>query len=353
MLESDRCVVLTIANVDLKLQKKRRAEEEAAAAAAAAEAEANEPRGHCKCCGNEVKQKDLFPCPKCYLVKYCSDECMKMDKRKHKFLCETVAPPEASEPSEEEASSKQSRKHRKESKKSSKSKKIKSREYEDDDSGDDEDDDFLDFDSDESSDESAGVESREGSVDDEGDLDDENRMAACNYCKEVMSMTSLSACANCQCVLYCSLECQTRHWPKHGLECATLAAKGGGPVFEMDLENDDEDSYEHDDDELHETESLCDNCGVEDPEDLWLMCGKCHKVVYCCFQCQTEAWPDHEADCERLAKGKKPKKSKKDKKKSSDIKSKSKNSKSKDSLSKSTHSTRSKTSKKSKSSSKQ
>jgi hypothetical protein len=148
------------------------------------------------------------------------------------------------------------------------------------------------------------------------EYDDDDRMAACSYCKTAMKMANLSACAGCQCVLYCSLECQRNHWPKHGLECASLAANGGGPQFEMDLEDDDS-SFDGDDDEAHETESICDNCESEDPEDLWLMCGKCHKVVYCCAECQNEGWEEHQKVCDDLAKGRDPKKSKKSKKKSS------------------------------------
>jgi hypothetical protein len=340
------------------LEARKRAEAEAAAAAA--EAEANEPRGNCKHCGETVKAKDLFPCPRCYCVKYCSSKCMKADKTKHKFLCDSMAPPDAgSTESEQDAKKTKKRKSGKSKKHDSKHKKKTNKNHKAnwDDSDDDEDNSsFLDFDSDESDEELfEGSSTSSRNIDEEqqyGEDDDLNRMAACSYCKTTMTMASLSACAGCQSVLYCSLECQRNHWPQHGLECADLAAKGAGtPQFDLDLVDQD---FEGDDDEARETESICDNCEAEDPEDLWLMCGKCHKVVYCCAECQTEGWEYHQTVCDDLAKGrsssskKKAKKAKKapfKKNKKEDKKSKSRSGKKDDDdlgLSQSKHGGRSK-----------
>ena len=45
------------------------------------------------------------------------------------------------------------------------------------------------------------------------------RLSECSYCKEVKDRRELYLCSSCLYHHYCGVDCQTKHWPKHKLDC--------------------------------------------------------------------------------------------------------------------------------------
>lgn len=96
-------------------------------------------------------------------------------------------------------------------------------------------------------------------------------------CGEKKPLARLSACAGCQSVTYCCVDCQRNDWPEHSKDCERLALEyqqkmeeaGGEYVSEEGSEEYDSEEYDSDSEEdgSDEYDSEFDDSGFEDSDD--------------------------------------------------------------------------------------
>ena len=98
----------------------------------------------------------------------------------------------------------------------------------------------------------------------------------CTFCKE--KLVSFKKNTNCTCVgiQYCSMDCQSKHWPEHLKTCVSEGVKAA---------KDDQKSAKHECSFCHQSHSCtkkCTGCGL---------------VQYCDRDCQRKHWPEHKKVC--------------------------------------------------------
>jgi hypothetical protein len=106
----------------------------------------------------------------------------------------------------------------------------------------------------------------------------------CSYCNTVSSQ--LKRCTVCLSAQYCNRECQQKHWKEHKLRCCSKLEDGSTrkPTdFEL---------IKHDNDVINKC-SYCSRA-VKDLKK----CTRCLRVQYCNKTCQEKHWPDHKVVCQ-------------------------------------------------------
>ena len=103
----------------------------------------------------------------------------------------------------------------------------------------------------------------------------------CSNCKKISNFPK--KCTRCGAVLYCGINCQTKHWPEHKMTCkASGKAQPDGkesvskPIYRgLSLE--------------------CTFC--EKASGSFKKCTRCGAVQYCNQVCQRKHWPEHREFC--------------------------------------------------------
>ena len=127
------------------------------------------------------------------------------------------------------------------------------------------------------------------------------------------NVQGLKKCAGCGNAVYCSKECQRKHWKIHKNECKNSLpkspAKADGNITETsngipNVSNDEIVACHHG--QLHSNlvinssetgVSSCDFCGMK--STTLKKCGACKKVQYCNQECQKKDWKKHKQVCIR------------------------------------------------------
>ena len=90
----------------------------------------------------------------------------------------------------------------------------------------------------------------------------------CKYCRKAKGILQ---CAQCQCVKYCSKECQTSDWHHHKEICKAI--------------------------DILSVSQVCKKCKKKKGT---LQCSQCHGPKYCSKECQKSDWHDHKALCQAI-----------------------------------------------------